>query len=382
MKKIALIGSTGSIGQQVLNVVDLNRDKFEIISLSANVNYSLLQDQILRYKPKIATLSDSLSAQKINNLPPETLFYYGENSMLHAVDESADLVVVAVTGFAGLKAVLQAISQGQTVALANKESLVCGGELVTKLAKEKGVKILPIDSEHSAIWQCLSFDTQKPFEKLILTASGGAFRDIPIENLSSVTKEDALKHPNWNMGKKITVDCATMVNKAFEVIEAKWLFDADYDKIDVVIHPQSIIHSMVEFCDGSIMAQLASPDMRLPIALALSYPDRLEKTGDKLNLLGKHLDFKALDTKRYPCFGLVLESAKRGGMYPCAISCANEEAVKFFLDGKIKFTEIYDVLSFVLDNINQQEVTFETLCEVDKQARSLAISRLSTILGR
>ena len=382
MKKIALIGSTGSIGQQVLNVVDLNRDKFEIISLSANVNYSLLQDQILRYKPKIATLSDSLSAQKINNLPPETLFYYGENSMLHAVDESADLVVVAVTGFAGLKAVLQAISQGQTVALANKESLVCGGELVTKLAKEKGVKILPIDSEHSAIWQCLSFDTQKPFEKLILTASGGAFRDIPIENLSSVTKEDALKHPNWNMGKKITVDCATMVNKAFEVIEAKWLFDADYDKIDVVIHPQSIIHSMVEFCDGSIMAQLASPDMRLPIALALSYPDRLEKTGDKLNLLGKHLDFKALDTKRYPCFGLVLESAKRGGVYPCAISCANEEAVKFFLDGKIKFTEIYDVLSFVLDNINQQEVTFETLCEVDKQARSLAISRLSTILGR
>ena len=382
MKKIALIGSTGSIGQQVLNVVDLNRDKFEIISLSANVNYSLLQDQILHYKPKIATLSDSLSAQKINNLPPETLFYYGENSMLHAVDESADLVVVAVTGFAGLKAVLQAISQGQTVALANKESLVCGGELVTKLAKEKGVKILPIDSEHSAIWQCLSFDTQKPFEKLILTASGGAFRDIPIENLSSVTKEDALKHPNWNMGKKITVDCATMVNKAFEVIEAKWLFDADYDKIDVVIHPQSIIHSMVEFCDGSIMAQLASPDMRLPIALALSYPDRLEKTGDKLNLLGKHLDFKALDTKRYPCFGLVLESAKRGGVYPCAISCANEEAVKFFLDGKIKFTEIYDVLSFVLDNINQQEVTFETLCEVDKQARSLAISRLSTILGR
>ncbi len=382
MKKIALIGSTGSIGQQVLNVVDLNRDKFEIISLSANVNYSLLQDQILRYKPKIATLSDSLSAQKINNLPPETLFYYGENSMLHAVDGSADLVVVAVTGFAGLKAVLQAISQGQTVALANKESLVCGGELVTKLAKEKGVKILPIDSEHSAIWQCLSFDTQKPFEKLILTASGGAFRDIPIENLSSVTKEDALKHPNWNMGKKITVDCATMVNKAFEVIEAKWLFDTDYDKIDVVIHPQSIIHSMVEFCDGSIMAQLASPDMRLPIALALSYPDRLKKTGDKLNLLGKHLDFKALDTKRYPCFGLVLESAKRGGVYPCAISCANEETVKFFLDGKIKFTEIYDVLSFVLDNINQQEVTFETLCEVDKQARSLAISRLSTILGR
>ena len=377
MKKIALIGSTGSIGMQVLQVVDKHPESFKIVSLCANKNAKLLSEQISRYKPVIATLTDSLAAQNIKNLPTKTTFYYGENSMLHAVCECADIVFVAVTGFAGLKAVLSAINQGKTVALANKESLVCGGELVTRLAKEKGVQIIPVDSEHSAIWQCLDFDREKPFEKLILTASGGAFRDLPLENLDSVTAEDALKHPNWDMGKKITIDCATMVNKAFEVIEAKWLFNTTYDKIDVLVHPQSIVHSMVSFRDGSVIAQLARADMKLPIALALTYPERFEVSSDKLSLVGKSLDFLSLDDNRYPCFSIVMEAAKRGGVYPCAVSCANEVAVEYFLQGKIKFSKIQDVLRYVLDNITPMDVTYDNLVGVDKLAKSLAISRLS-----
>lgn len=377
MKKIALIGSTGSIGRQVLQVVDKHPESFKIVSLCANKNAKLLSEQISRYKPVIATLTDSLAAQNINSLPTKTTFYYGENSMLHAVCECADIVFVAVTGFAGLKAVLSAINQGKTVALANKESLVCGGELVTRLAKEKGVQIIPVDSEHSAIWQCLDFDREKPFEKLILTASGGAFRDLPLENLDSVTAEDALKHPNWDMGKKITIDCATMVNKAFEVIEAKWLFNTTYDKIDVLVHPQSIVHSMVSFRDGSVIAQLARADMKLPIALALTYPERVEVSSDKLSLVGKSLDFLSLDDNRYPCFSIVMEAAKRGGVYPCAVSCANEVAVEYFLQGKIKFSKIQDVLRYVLDNITPMDVTYDNLVGVDKLAKSLAISRLS-----
>ena len=377
MKKIALIGSTGSIGRQVLQVVDKHPESFKIVSLCANKNAKLLSEQISRYKPVIATLTDSLAAQNINSLPTKTTFYYGENSMLHAVCECADIVFVAVTGFAGLKAVLSAINQGKTVALANKESLVCGGELVTRLAKEKGVQIIPVDSEHSAIWQCLDFDREKPFEKLILTASGGAFRDLPLENLDSVTAEDALKHPNWDMGKKITIDCATMVNKAFEVIEAKWLFNTTYDKIDVLVHTQSIVHSMVSFGDGSVIAQLARADMKLPIALALTYPERVEVSSDKLSLVGKSLDFLSLDDNRYPCFSIVMEAARRGGVYPCAVSCANEVAVEYFLQGKIKFSKIQDVLRYVLDNITPMDVTYDNLVGVDKLAKSLAISRLS-----
>ena len=377
MKKIALIGSTGSIGRQVLQVVDKHPESFKIVSLCANKNAKLLSEQISRYKPVIATLTDSLAAQNINSLPTKTTFYYGENSMLHAVCECADIVFVAVTGFAGLKAVLSAINQGKTVALANKESLVCGGEIVTRLAKEKGVQIIPVDSEHSAIWQCLDFDREKPFEKLILTASGGAFRDLPLENLDSVTAEDALKHPNWDMGKKITIDCATMVNKAFEVIEAKWLFNTTYDKIDVLVHPQSIVHSMVSFRDGSVIAQLARADMKLPIALALTYPERVEVSSDKLSLVGKSLDFLSLDDNRYPCFSIVMEAARRGGVYPCAVSCANEVAVEYFLQGKIKFSKIQDVLRYVLDNITPMDVTYDNLVGVDKLAKSLAISRLS-----
>ena len=376
MKKIALIGSTGSIGRQVLNVVRRHGDKFEIVSLSGGDNARLFFEQVKEFKPKVASLKkEPLGFNKKEYLGTE--FYFGENAFTNAILEDCDIVVVSLVGFTGIIAVLDAINKGKDIALANKESLVVGGELVVSLAKKKGVKILPIDSEHSAIWQALSFDFEKPFSKIILTASGGAFRDKKKEELEFLTAKDALKHPNWQMGDKITVDCATLVNKAFEVIEAKWLFNTTYDKIDVLVHPQSIVHSMVSFRDGSVIAQLARADMKLPIALALTYPERVEVSSDKLSLVGKSLDFLSLDDNRYPCFSIVMEAARRGGVYPCAVSCANEVAVEYFLQGKIKFSKIQDVLRYVLDNITPMDVTYDNLVGVDKLAKSLAISRLS-----
>ena len=275
MIKIALLGSTGSIGKQVLNVVDRYPEKFKIVSLAAGSNAALFNLQINKYKPKVATLSNPEKAYKIKSLPNETSFYYGENSLVHAVLEEADIVFAAVMGFAGLKAVKTAIEMGKNVALANKETLVAGGGLIMPLASKKGVKIIPVDSEHSAIWQCLDFNENKPFNKIIITASGGAFKNKTLKELESVTKDDALRHPTWQMGEKITIDCATMMNKGFEVLEAMWLFNLSLDKIQVVVHPESVIHSMVEFSDGAIIAQMGNPSMEVPIQLALTYPERL-----------------------------------------------------------------------------------------------------------
>ncbi len=375
-KKIALLGSTGSIGRQVLNCVDRFSDRYEIISLAANENASLLQEQANKYKPKVMALSNGSVAHKITSVPSNCQFYFGENASSHAVLEEADIVFVAIMGFAGLKCVLEAIRLKKTVAIANKETLVAGGEIVTKLAKENGVELIPVDSEHSALWQSLFFDKKKPFERLIITASGGAFRNLPIEKLDFVTAEDALKHPNWNMGKKITVDCATMVNKGLEVIEARWLFDAPYEKISVLMHPESIVHSMVEYVDGAIMAQLGFPSMEVPISLALSYPERLF-VPDKVDLVGKTLHFDSVDYKRYPCFKLVLDSAKTGGGYPCALSAANEVAVSLFLKDQIKFTEIYDYISCALDSVKADVLTYEGLKEIDYLARLKVIERFN-----
>lgn len=377
MKKIALIGSTGSIGRQVLEVVDENVDKFKIVSLAANKNYALLTEQMSRYKPVIATLSDQMSASRITEIPSETTFYYGQNAIKHAVNVDCDVVVIATVGFSGLEAVIEAIKLKKPIALANKESLVAGGEIVTKLAKQNNVPIIPIDSEHSAIWQSLDFDLNKPFKNLILTCSGGAFRDVPLENFDKLTKEQALLHPNWKMGDKITIDCATMANKGFEVAEAKWLFSCDLDKIKVVIHRQSIIHSMVEFNDNSVICQMSNPDMKIPIALSLSYPERLKSQTPPIDFWGLNLSFERVDINRYPNFDLVIKSLKMGKNYPCAISSSNEVAVDMFLKGQIKFTQIYDINSFVLDSIKQEKVTLESLIETDKKARSLALGRLS-----
>ncbi len=379
MKKIALIGSTGSIGRQVLEIVDRFPEKFKITAIAANRDYKGIEAQMWRYKPDIAVLSDADYARKITSVPENTSFYYGENAVMHAAVCDADLVFVAVMGFAGFSATVAAIQNKKDVAIANKETLVAGGEVVTALSEKYGVNLIPVDSEHSAIWQALGLDRKKPFEKLIITASGGAFRDLPIDNLDKVTAKEALDHPNWQMGAKITVDCATLVNKGFEVAEAKWLFNCDIGKIEVLLHRQSIIHSMVEFSDGSVISQMAVPDMKIPIALALNYPERLNLGLDRLDLRGKSLTFEEINDKRYPCFSLVKQAIIKGKNYPCAISAANEVAVNAFLQGKIKFTDIYGFLADALDFCKEQTVNYNTIIETDKTARSRAIGRLSAL---
>ncbi len=375
MKKIALLGSTGSIGRQVLGVVDRYPEEYSVVALAANSSAKLLGEQIKKYKPLVAGLSDPAYAAEITDLPKQTSLYLGENALIHCVIPEADIVFVSVVGFCGLKAVLAALNMKKTVALANKEALVAGGELVMPLAAKNGVDIIPVDSEHSAIWQSLAFDKTRPFKKIILTASGGALRDLPIESLYSVTPEIALKHPNWNMGAKITIDCATMFNKGLEVMEAMWLYNAPLEKIDVLIHPQSIVHSMVEYADNALIAQLAVPSMDIPIQLALSYPDRKPSGVSALDLTKEPLTFMRPDHKRYPCFDIAIKAAKAGGVYPCAASAANEVAVKLFLNGKIKFGEIADYISYATDNAVQQTVTEESLAFTDYNARTLVEKR-------
>lgn len=377
MKRIALIGSTGSIGKQVLQVVSLHPEKFKIVSLLANTNYSLLQAQMSAYKPVIAGLCDAESAQKVTEIPNETTFYYGEIALYHAINCDCDIVVVASVGFAGLKAVLASIKAKKQIALANKETLVAGGELIMPLIKDNGIDLVPIDSEHSAIWQALDFDLNKKFDRLILTASGGALRDVDIDKLKDVTPKSALLHPNWNMGAKITIDCATMVNKAFEVAEAKWLFNAPLDNIDVVIHRESIIHSMVQFLDGSVIAQMAMPDMKIPIALSLCYPERMDVSVPKIDFTNLTLTFSKPDLNRYPAFKLVVDAIKKGKNLPCVASGANEEAVKLFLQGKIKYTQIYDVIDNALQNVTCQDVSLESLVYSDNLARKITLEKFA-----
>ncbi len=369
MKKIALIGSTGSIGKQTLNVCRRHPDKFKIVSLAGGNNYGEFLSQVEEFKPSVATLACNLPNGE--KLPNGTQFSFGENAFTDAIISDADIVVVALVGFKGIIAVLDAIKKGKDIALANKESLVVGGGLVMEEAKKKGVKIIPVDSEHSAIFQALDFNFEKPFSKLILTASGGAFRDCTKEQLELVTAKDALRHPNWNMGAKITVDCATLVNKAFEVIEAKWLYNTTFDKIDVIIHRESIIHSMVEFVDGSVLAQMSYPTMELPISLALTYPERVDAGVKSLDFASlKSLTFEKVDKERFPCFDLILDAGKSGGVYPAVANGANEQAVNLFLNGKIAFNDIYKAIYGALQSYDgSMHLHFEDLCEADAFSR-------------
>lgn len=368
MKKIALIGSTGSIGKQTLSVVRRHPDKFQIVSLAAGNNYGDFLSQVKEFNPKVATLSKKpLDFEGVGS----TEFYFGEDSFTNAIVSECDIVVIAIVGFKGIYALLDAIEKGKDVALANKESLVVGGALAMQKAKEKGVKIIPVDSEHSAIFQALGCDFNTPFNKIILTASGGAFRDYSIEQLKCARAENALIHPNWNMGAKITVDCATLVNKAFEVIEAKWLYGASFDKIDVIIHRESIIHSMVEFNDGAVLAQMSYPSMEIPIALALSLPERITSNVKSLDFSQiKSLTFNEIDHKRFPCFNLVLDAGKSGGVYPAVANGANERAVELFLKGKIGYGDIYTAIYGALQSYDgSMHVHLDDLVFADSFAR-------------
>lgn len=381
MIKIALLGSTGSIGRQTLDVVRRYSDKLSVISLSAGTNSCAFFNQIEEFKPKIATLNQSIPENVVDKYK-DTRFFSGEDAYLEAVIEEADLIVVALVGFVGVKAVLKAIDMGKDIALANKESLVVGGSLVMKKAKEKGINIYPIDSEHSAIWQSLGMDATTNFDEIYITASGGALRDTDLQKLSGVKAEEALKHPNWAMGKKITIDCATMVNKAFEVIEAKWLFNASFDKIKVLLHRESIIHSMVKFSDGAVIAQLGAPSMEVPIQLAL-LRERKPTVTPAVDFikLGK-MTFSEVDEKRYPCFFLAIKCAKIGHNYPCALNAANEVAVQAFLNDEITFGDIFAVLEKTVNSLSVREIdSLEALELEDKKARQTAQKIIGEING-
>lgn len=376
MKKIAVLGSTGSIGTQALDVVRNLPNEFKISVLAANSNVELFSKQIEEFKPDLAVLADE-NAYKIlkeKNFDG-TEIAGGRQAFIDAAGfDGVEIVLTSMSGFAGLEPTIKAIKCKKNIALANKETLVVAGEIVTNLAEEYGVKILPVDSEHGAFFQCLQGENYKSIEKLLLTASGGPFRGKTRADLQNATVNEVLAHPTWNMGKKITVDSASLVNKGLEVIEAKFLYGVEYDQIQVVVHPQSIVHSMVEFCDGSIIAQLAAPDMRLPIQYALTYPDRMISPIKKLDFWQiKNLTFEQPDIETFKGLKFAYEAGKIGGSMPCVFNAANEVAVAAFLQGKIKFLQIYDVIE---NAMNARAViknpTLEILLDEDKTVRNLS----------
>ena len=374
MKTIALIGATGSIGRQVLSVVKRYPDQFKIKSMVSHSSAEEFLHLVEEFLPEYAVLVDEETGKKIaDRFPKGVKFSYGEGAGLDAI-AYADVAFVATTGFSGLKYSLQAIALGKDIALANKETLVCGGELVMRKAREAGVKILPVDSEHSALWQALNFRADTPFKRLILTASGGPFYGYTKEQLEKVTPMSALKHPTWKMGAKITIDSATLLNKGFEVIEARWLYDAPMEKIDTVVQPESIIHSMVEFEDGCVMAQMSYPTMELPIQLALTYPQRFDCGLQSLDFarLGA-IRFLPLNRQDFPCYDLALTSLSQGDNFPCALNGAGEVAVRAFLEEKIPFTALHKVMGYVLEKTERALVDeYACLADTDARARTLA----------
>lgn len=351
MKKIGILGSTGSIGTQTLQIVRDNKD-LEVMAISAGSNVELLEAQIREFHPKMACLSKEEAAkelaERVTDLDVKVV--WGMEGMLEiATMPEVEILVTAVVGMIGIRPTIAAIEAGKDIALANKETLVTAGHIIMPLAKEKGVQILPVDSEHSAIFQCLHGEKKAQVDKILITASGGPFRGRTREDLSKVTVEDALKHPNWAMGRKITIDSATLVNKGLEVIEARWLFDVDFDDIEVVVQPQSIIHSMVQFDDGGVMAQLGTPDMRLPIQYALYYPDRKPLSGDRLDFAAlKNITFEAPDMEVFKGLALAYQAGRTGGSMPTAFNAANEKAVAMFLDKKIAFLDIWDIIEYCM----------------------------------
>lgn len=374
-KKIALLGSTGSIGIQTLQVVDMHPEKFEIVSMASGGNKeTILEEQIIKYKPKLVAVNNEICAKKLKEkFKNQTKIVWGQEGVVEAATvEDADIVVAAISGAAGLIPTLSAIRSGKDVALANKETLVTAGSLVMKEVAKQGINFLPVDSEHSAIFQCIQPEQKRVVESIILTASGGPFRGYTASKLEQVKLEDALKHPNWSMGSKITIDSATLMNKGLEVIEAHWLFHMPYEDIEVVIHPQSIIHSMVRYKDGSILAHLGKPDMRVPIQYALTYPYRMENNLQQLNFaqVGS-LTFEEPDMDTFPCLKLAFEAGKRGGTLPAVLNAANEVAVELFLKEKIKFTQIPLLIDKALEKTSViDNPTLEEILEIDSITRA------------
>lgn len=376
-RKIAILGSTGSIGTQALEVVTANPGSFQVEILTAGSNAELLVDQALRYKPNTVVIADKSKYQWVKDkLWDEGIkVFSGIDSIEQVVaSDEVDTVLTAMVGYAGLKPTMAAIEAGKTIALANKETLVVAGELITKLAQFKAVNIYPVDSEHSAIFQCLTGEFHNPIEKIILTASGGPFRGKKIQELSAIRKEQALKHPNWTMGAKITIDSATLMNKGLEVIEAKWLFSVHSNQIEVVVHPQSIVHSLVQFQDGSIKAQLGLPDMKLPIQYALAYPNRLQNEFPRFNFLNyPNLTFEQPDLETFKCLALAYHALEKGGNTACVINAANEVAVEAFLKDEISFLGIPELIEYCAEKVPFiLHPTLEALVETDKETRKLA----------
>jgi 1-deoxy-D-xylulose-5-phosphate reductoisomerase len=392
VKQVSILGSTGSIGRQCLSVVEALPGRFGVVALAAGANLEELIGQIERHQPEVVSVADARRADELSrllgekNIPRKPEIHHGREGMLvvgtHA---KAEIVVSAAVGVVGLEATYEAVKLGKTVALSNKEVLVAAGELVMAAAKKAGHELLPVDSEHNALHQCLRGGTRSEVRRLVLTASGGPFRKTPLAQLASVTPEQALAHPNWRMGNRITIDSATMMNKGFEVIEAHWLFDVRTEQIEVVVHPQSTIHSMVEFVDGSILAQLGPTDMRMPIQYALSYPERVASKNqvalDWSKL--KRLDFEKASTRRFPCLRLAREAMKKGGAYPCALNAADEIAISAFLERRLPFPGIPEVIERVL--ARTQRVRLEKMEDVltaDAEARRMAQEEVARIAGR
>ncbi len=374
MKKIALLGSTGSIGTQCLDIVRENKEDYKITALTCGANVNLLAAQIEEFKPEIAVTAKEEDALRLQKLYRNTEFFWGSDGLIKASTSDCHMVVNGLMGMRGLEPTYHAIQAGRDVALANKETLVAGGEVVMRAVKEKGIRLLPVDSEHSAIFQSLEGNKDRPVRRILLTASGGPFRGYSAEELEKVTLAQALRHPNWNMGKKITIDSATMMNKGLEVIEAKWLFDIDVRKIEILVHPQSILHSAVEFEDKSVIGQMGVPDMRIPISFAMSYPKRLPNPREGVDFFGKasNLTFEKPDPNVFKCIRIAYQSSEAGGTYPVVMNAANEVLVELFLNGKIRFTDIQNNLERILDaHKPTYNLDLEGIMQADAAARRI-----------
>ena len=381
-KQIAILGSTGSIGTQALEVIEEHSDLYEVYCLTANNRVEQLAEQARKFKPAAVVIANEAHYDKLQQLladEPDIKVYAGAKALDEIVESpSIDMVLTAMVGFAGLSPTIHAVKAGKTICLANKETLVVAGALICQLAQKYHSPILPVDSEHSAIFQSIVGEGYNEIEKILLTASGGPFRLFTKEQLQKVTKDDALRHPTWDMGAKITIDSATMMNKGFEVIEAKWLFGVDADKIQVLVHPQSIVHSAVQFADGAVKAQLGVPDMRLPIQYAFSYPNRLHLTGDRLDLFKHPLEFFEPDLDKFRCLALSFEAIKKGGNMPCILNAANEIVNRAFLEDRCGFIQMSDVIEKTMSTVSfDANPDYDVYVATDKEARRIASELLN-----